>query len=68
VKRRNPYSLISVNVISVEVLARDRPGQKAAVGIDVAKNGLVVCIVWPDRSFERPWRAKSTVALLPFTR
>ncbi len=58
-KRKNPYSLVSVNDVSIEVLARDRLGQKAAVGIDVAKNELVVCVVWADRVFERPWRVKS---------
>ena len=58
-KRKNPYSLIGVNDISIEMLARDRLGQKAAVGVDVGKNELVVCVVWPDRSFERPWRVKS---------
>jgi transposase len=59
VKRKNPYSLIDVNTISIEALTRDRPGQKAAAGVDVAKGELVVCVVWPDRSFERPWRVKS---------
>jgi transposase len=59
VKRKNPYSLVDVNQISIEALTRDRRGQKAAVGVDVAKGELVVCVVWPDRSFERPWRVKS---------
>jgi transposase len=59
VKRKNPYSLIGVNDISIEMLTRDRQGHKAAVGVDVGKNELVVCVVWPDRSFERPWRVKS---------
>lgn len=58
-KRKNPYSLVSVNDISVQTLVCDRIGQKAAVGVDVAKNELVVCVVWPDRGFERPWRVKS---------
>jgi transposase len=59
VKRKNPYSLVDVNEISIEVLARDRLGQKATVGVDVAKAELVLCVVWPDRVFERPWRCKS---------
>ena len=25
------------------------------MGVDVAKGELVLCVVWPDRSFERPW-------------
>jgi len=59
VKRKNPYSLVDVNLISIEVLARERAGQKAAVGVDVAKSELVMCVVWPDRSFERPWSVNS---------
>jgi transposase len=59
VKRKNPYSLIDVNTISVESLTRDRPGQAVVVGVDVAKAELVMCLVWPDRVFERPWRVKS---------
>ncbi len=57
-KRKNPYSLIDVNQISIESLTRNRSGQKAAVGVDVAKGELVMCVVWPDRVFERPWRVK----------
>jgi hypothetical protein len=29
------------------------------VGVDVAKGERVACVLWPDGSFERPWRAKS---------
>ncbi len=58
-KRKNPYSLIDVNTISVQALTRDRSGQAAVMGVDVAKAELVMCLVWPDRSFERPWRVKS---------
>ena len=54
-KRKNPYSSVDVNLISVESLTRQRAGQSAAVGVDVAKGELVLCVVWPDRSFERPW-------------
>jgi transposase len=59
VKRKNPYSLIDVNTISVEALTRDRCGKPVVVGVDVAKSELVMCLVWPDRVFERPWRVKS---------
>ena len=59
VKRKNPYSQIDVNEISVEVLSRNRAGQKAVVGVDVSKGELTLCLVWPDREFERPWRVKS---------
>ena len=58
-KRKNPYSLIDVNEISLEVLTRGRLGQRAVVGVDVAKDELVMSVVWPDRVFERPWRVKS---------
>ena len=59
VKRKNPYSSVDVNVISVEPLARQHAGRAAAVGVDVAKGELVLCVVWPDRSFERPWSVRS---------
>jgi transposase len=59
VRRNNPYSLVDVNDISMEVLARGRAGRAAALGVDVAKGELVACVVWPDRVFERPWRVKS---------
>jgi hypothetical protein len=63
VRRKNPYSLVDVNEVSVEAVTRGRVGQKAAVGVDVAKGELVVCVVWPDRVFERPWRVKSPCQL-----
>jgi hypothetical protein len=59
VRRKNPYSLVDVNDVSVQAVICGRVGQKAAVGVDVAKEELVVCVVWPDREFERPWRVKS---------
>src|SRR5579863_3113385 len=59
VKRKNPYSQIDVNLISIEALARGRAGQAAAVGVDVSKGELTLCVVWPDKEFERPWRVKS---------
>jgi len=57
--RKNPYSLVDVNEIRVDLLTEHRAGQAATLGIDVAKNELVACLVWPDRTFERPWRVKS---------
>jgi hypothetical protein len=27
--------------------------------VDVGKAELTLCLVWPDRAFERPWRIKS---------
>jgi transposase len=59
VKRKRPYRQINVNEVSIEVLARDRAGQKVAAGVDVGKSELTLCLVWPDREFERPWRIKS---------
>ena len=58
-KRKNPYSQINVNEISIQELMRDRIGQKVVVGVDVGKAELTLCLVWPDREFERPWRVKS---------
>jgi hypothetical protein len=45
VNRKNPYSQINVNEISIEALARGRAGQKAAVGMDVGKAELTLCLV-----------------------
>jgi transposase len=59
VKRKNPYSQINVNEISIQQLLKDRAGQKAAVGVDVSKAELTLCLVWRDKDFERPWRVKS---------
>jgi transposase len=59
VKRKNPYSQINVNEISIHELMRNRAGQKVVVGVDVSKAELTLCLVWPDRLFERPWRVKS---------
>jgi len=52
VKRKNPYSQIDVNEVSIEVLSRSRVGQKPTVGMDVSKGELTLCLVWPDREFE----------------
>jgi transposase len=59
VKRKNPYSQINVNEISISELMRHRIGQKVVVGVDVSKAELTLCLVWPDRLFERPWRVRS---------
>lgn len=59
VKRKTPYSLIDVNRISVESIISIRKGQAVIVGVDVAKQELVACPYWPDRSFDRPWRIES---------
>jgi transposase len=59
VKKKNPYSQINVNEVSIEVLARSRVGQKVVAGVDIGKRELTLCLVWPDWEFERPWRIKS---------
>jgi transposase len=59
VKHRTPYSLVNVNQISTESLTERWRGQELIVGVDVAKEELVACLVAPDRSFDRPWRIKS---------
>ncbi len=58
-KRKNPYSQINVNEVSIQELMRPRLGQKVVVGVDVSKAELTLCLVWPNREFERPWRIKS---------
>jgi transposase len=59
VMRKNPYSLIDVNTICMQTLTSARCQTPVVVGVDVAKGELVACVVWPDGSFERPWRARS---------
>jgi transposase len=59
VRRKNRYSLLDVNQILIDPLVQSRVGQTATVGVDVAKGEQVACVVWSDRSFERPWRIKS---------
>jgi transposase len=59
VKRKNPYSQINVNEISIRQLLRDRVGRKVVVGVDVGKAELTLCLVWGAGDFERPWRVKS---------
>jgi hypothetical protein len=59
VKRKNPHSSVDVKVISIGALTRQGAGQKAAVGVGVAKGELVLCLVWPGRTFERLWSVPS---------
>ena len=58
VKRRSPYSVVDVKSVSVESIVRARSGQSCHVGIDVAKNEAVLCLYWPDKTFDRPWRVR----------
>jgi transposase len=59
VRRKNPYSLTDVNVVDIDRLVEGRRGQAVVLGVDVAKGEHAACVVWPDRSFARPWRVKS---------
>jgi transposase len=58
VKRRSPYSLVDVKGVSVESIVQARAGQACWVGADVAKNEVVVCLYWQDKTFDRPWRVR----------
>jgi len=58
VKRRSPYSLVDVKSVSVESIVQARAGQPCSVGTDVAKNEAVLCLYWPDKTFDRPWRVR----------
>jgi transposase len=58
VKRRSPYSLVDVKAVSVESIVQVRAGQPCSVGTDVAKREAVVCLYWPDQTFDRPWRVR----------
>jgi hypothetical protein len=58
VKRRSPYSVVDVKSVSVESIVQARSGQSCHVGIDVAKNEAVLCLYWPDKTFDRPWRVR----------
>ena len=58
-KRKTLYSLVEVKDISLERIIAAHAGQACVVGVDVAKEELVCCPYWPDRSFDRPWRVAS---------
>lgn len=59
VRHRTPYSLVDVNEVCVGSVVERRGQAGLVAGVDVAKGELVVCLVGPDRSFDRPWRVKS---------
>jgi hypothetical protein len=44
-KRKNPYLQINVNEVSIEVLSRDRAGQKVFAGVDVGKAGGMMTLM-----------------------
>ena len=56
---RSPYSLVDVKDVSMGRIAEHRRGHRLVLGVDVAKGELIGCLVDSERSFERPWRAKS---------
>jgi transposase len=58
VKRRSPYSVVDVKGVSVESIVQVRSGQPCHVGTDVAKHEAVLCLYWPDGTFDRPWRVR----------
>jgi transposase len=49
---------VDVKSVSVESIVQARAGQPCWVGADVAKNEVVVCLYWPDKTFDRPWRVR----------
>ena len=56
--KRN-YRLVCVKDISLEVLCETsltKGGAGTCVGLDVAKDEIVSVVLWPDKSFERPWK------------
>ena len=57
-KRRSPYSVVDVKAVDVESIIHLRSGQPCSVGTDVAKNEAVLCLYWPDKTFDRPWRVR----------
>jgi transposase len=58
VKRRSPYSLVDVKAVSVQSIVQARAAQPCSVGIDVGKHEAAVCLYWPDKTFDRPWRVR----------
>ena len=56
--RKGIYRSVKIKNISFEclvVIAKQKGGEKGTtVGLDVAKNEIVVVIRWPDGTFERP--------------
>ena len=51
-KRRSPYSVVDVKSVCIESIVQGRTGQACSVGIDIAKNEAIVCLYWPDKTFD----------------
>jgi transposase len=49
---------VDVKAVSVESIVQARSGQPCSIGTDVAKNEAVLCLYWPDKTFDRPWRVR----------
>jgi transposase len=55
-KRQN---VNEVSLVELQNVALSRGGRGTCVGLDVAKNEIVVCVRWSDGFFERPWSVKN---------
>ena len=58
-KRKNPYSLVDVNRLCRSVDGVPSRASRRWWAWISQESEHVACVVWPDGSFERPWRVKS---------
>jgi transposase len=56
VKKKRAYASVPVNRVAVAALGNLRPGQDAAVGLDIGKHEVRAIIRWSDGSFEQGWK------------
>src|SRR6516162_900474 len=55
--RSKAYRAVAVKHVELDRLLSGHDGQAAHLGLDVGKDHLLAVLRWPDRRFERPWRA-----------
>lgn len=66
-KRRGTYRLLSVNRVNVNSLLKRLDAQsskKVFIGMDLAKQEIVVVVRRSDEDFERPWSVKNPSEIL----
>jgi transposase len=58
-KKSKPYASINVKDVSLAPFLAEHPGKDLWVGIDVAKEFLLVVLYWGNGEFSRPWRVSN---------
>lgn len=52
-----------IDVAQLRIAAVERGGAGTCVGLDVAKDEIVVCVRWSTGDFERPWKVANTTQI-----